>query len=147
MLKWSEDDIQYYIDELDLFDIENDQWVKFHLWDRQRELIAHVNKHDKSIILKKRQVGASQAVGARALITNLFLYNHSVCILSKTGNQEGGDAKVFLDRIRGMYNNIPSLDELDKKFDRKEAVSKYMITLVLAKANNPFFDKNSKEFL
>jgi hypothetical protein len=137
MAVYERDCIDKYICELELYDQANAEYIPFKLWDKQKELNDLVETGGNLVILKKRQVGASQMTGANSLIHCLFELNFSVLILSKTGNQDGGDARLFLDRIRDMYNRIPDLNELIYRWNNRIPVSRYLVSIVLMKHYNP----------
>ena len=128
---------QRLIEHLQLFDKIKREWIPFKLWERQKQFHKQVLTKKKLILLKKRQVGGSQLVGADSLLQCLILPNFSVLILSKTGNDEGGDAKVFLDRIRQMYQKIPTIHELFAEMENGGSFNEDQILLVMLKEYNP----------
>ena len=128
---------QNLIERLQLYDKKNREWIRFKLWPRQKEFHHLFLNKKRVIILKKRQIGASQMVGADSLLQCMLMSNFSTLILSKTGNQEGGDAKVFLDRIRQMYQKIPTLDQMWIDMQNSKKFHPDDVTLIMLKFHNP----------
>lgn len=99
------------IQRLKLWDKKSGQWIYFVLWDIQKQFLQQVHTKKKILSLKKRQVGFSQLTGADSLIQCMAQQNFTVLILSISSD----DARVFLDRIRGMYGQIPTLKEIQEQ--------------------------------
>jgi len=100
-----------YIECLHLWDKKSSSWIQFKLWDIQRKFILgclYIRK--KVLVLKKRQMGFSQLIGADSMLQCIFCPNTTVLVLSITGD----DAGVFLNRVREMYKRIPTVEELVK---------------------------------
>lgn len=91
------------VEKLKLYDKTSNKFIDFKLWDRQKEMLDTIQRHRKVIILKKRQIGASQLVGADSLVQCLASVKFETLILSKTAQ----DAEEFLKRIRDMYRSLP----------------------------------------
>lgn len=124
--------LENHIQELMLWDKNKGSWIKFSLWPRQLSfLVKYLYVFIKLLVLKKRQVGMSQLVGADSLLQCLFQNNFTVLVLSITSDE----ARVFLDRIRGMYSKIPIMEEVD--WDWFESQSSAMQENIIAKAANP----------
>ena len=94
------------IRHMKLFDLSTGNWIQFEPWPIQVQWLDIIHTHLKCIVLKKRQTGMSQLTGADSLALALMLEHFRVLVLSKSAP----DARVFLDRIREMYQMLP--DEL-----------------------------------
>lgn len=123
-------DSAHYIRFLKLWDKLNSEWINFDPWKCQNNWLTLIHNAKKIIGLKKRQVGFSQITGADSLIQCMFAENYDVLVLSKTGD----DASVFLQRVRDMWNLIPTVAEY-KKLPKEEQHPDYY-ALVLGKEIN-----------
>lgn len=92
-----------FIEQLQLWDKKAEQYIQFKLWPRQKELHEVILSHRFIILLKKRQVGATQLVCADSLIQCKYQENFTTLLLSKTGD----DATVALARVRPMHLSLP----------------------------------------
>jgi len=116
------------IQRLKLWDKLSGQWIDFKLWPIQVKWVHCLHAELKLLALKKRQVGWSQLTGADSLIQALSLENFTTLALSISGD----DASVLLDRIRGMYQQIPTPTDLmymKKEGVPVDAVYEYLVAL------------------
>jgi hypothetical protein len=90
------------IEVMNIYDKARGCYIKFNLWKKQKELLIKIHTCRFIIILKKRQAGISQLVGADSLCQCMALTNFTVLILSKSGD----DAKEFLIRVKDMYDSL-----------------------------------------
>ena len=120
------------IEKLQLWDKKSNKWIPFKLWPIQVSWVNFLHQHLKVLSLKKRQVGWSQVCGADSLIQCMLKENFTVLALSITGD----DARVFLDRIRGMHQQIPTPDEYSQQLKDGKAPDKHMMELVTMKHVN-----------
>ena len=121
-----------FIEQLSLWDLATGEWIRFALWPRQKELVEVILSKRLIIILKKRQVGASQLFGADSLIQSLAI-NFKTLVLSKTARDSG----TFLERVRSMYLMIPTFKDLDKEHKNGIYIPQARIDLAKLKHNNP----------
>lgn len=77
--------------------------IPFKLWDWQRELLSTFQQQNRIIILKARQLGASELVAAYALWVARFTPGALVLFISR--NQV--EASELLDRAATMHDNWP----------------------------------------
>jgi len=121
------------IQRLTLWDKKTGQWIKFKLWDIQKQWLKVLHSNLRILSLKKRQVGWSQLTGADSLIQCMALPNFTTLALSMSSD----DARVFLNRIRGMYLQIPTLKEIEQRRANGETIDEYEEELALLKKVNP----------
>lgn len=88
-----------------IYDSVESNWIPFHLWDAQRDLLKQIHVNQLTIILKARQLGISWLALSYALWNVVFRPIASVGLFSRRDNE----ALYMLsnDRLRGMYNNLP----------------------------------------
>lgn len=123
----------HLIERLNLWDKKLSKWIKFKLWLIQKEWVSFLHKNKSILALKKRQVGWSQLTGADSLIQCMAQPNFTVLALSMSGE----DAKVFLGRIRGMYQQIPTPEQYMKMKTKGGLVDEHDEYLVTLKHLNP----------
>jgi len=92
------------IEALEIWDKKTGQYIPFKLWPIQKNWLQIIHTKKQALSVKKRQVGWSQLTGADSLVQCMANQNYTVLVLSISAD----DAKVFLDRIREMYNRIPT---------------------------------------
>ena len=85
-----------------LWDKRQGKLIPFTLWPKQLELLDLIHTKAWLIILKKRQVGASQLVGADSLVNMMAIPNWVCLVLSKSGS----DAEEFLRRVKEGYESL-----------------------------------------
>jgi hypothetical protein len=94
---------QILIEQMQIYDKIKGGFIFFDLWPKQIEFLDLLHTRKKIIDLKKRQVGASQLVGADSVCQCMLQNNFTVLVLSKTGD----DSKEFLKRARDSYMSLP----------------------------------------
>lgn len=77
---------------------------QFNLYVFQEKLLTLLNKHDKSIILKSRQLGISTLSAGIALHMMIFQKDKNILVIAT--KQE--TAKNLVTKVRFMYENLPS---------------------------------------
>jgi hypothetical protein len=88
---------------MQLYDKAAGCWIPFELWPKQIESLHLIHTEKKIIILKKRQVGATQLVMADSLVQAMTQSNFDTLFLS-VGQFEANEA---LSRPKEMYNQLP----------------------------------------
>jgi len=78
--------------------------TQFNLYPFQEKLLTLLNKHDKSVILKSRQLGISTLSAGIALHMMLFQKDKNVLVIAT--KQE--TAKNLVTKVRFMYDQLPS---------------------------------------
>jgi len=119
------------IERLHLWDKKSKKWIQFKLWIIQKKFVLEVlYKRLKVLVLKKRQMGFSQLIGADSMLQCIVNPNTTILILSITSD----DAGVFLDRVRDMYKRIPTVEALvqmakdgKKEYDGIPIDNKYLL--------------------
>jgi hypothetical protein len=91
------------IEKLKIWDAKNKVDTPFKLWPKQKEFLTTILTSKKVILLKKRQIGASQLTAADSLIQCMAQKNWTCLVLSIT--QE--DADEYLKRAYDMYLTLP----------------------------------------
>ncbi len=81
----------------------------------QEKLLFLLNKHDRTIILKSRQLGITTLCAAYALWLMIFKKDQSILALAPTQDK----AKNILDKVRFAYNELPSWLKLSALEDSK----------------------------
>ncbi len=87
----------------------------------QEKLLFLLNKHDRTLILKSRQLGITTLTAAYALW--LIIFNKDQSILALAPTQE--KAKNIVDKVRFAYSNLPSWLKVPSVEDNK-------LTLILS---------------
>ncbi len=88
-----------------IYDNESEQWIPFHLWPEQREVVEAIHHHQFTAWLKARQLGLSWIGLGYGLWRMLFRPIATCLFLSKRD-----DEAVYLlsdERLRGMYRRLP----------------------------------------
>ena len=78
--------------------------TQFNLYPFQEKLLGLLNKHDKSVILKSRQLGISTLSAGIALHMMLFQKDKNILVIAT--KQE--TAKNLVTKVRFMYDQLPS---------------------------------------
>jgi hypothetical protein len=78
--------------------------TQFNLYPFQEKVLGLLNKHDKSVILKSRQLGISTLAAGMALHMMLFQKDKNVLVIAT--KQE--TAKNLVTKVRFMYEQLPS---------------------------------------
>lgn len=98
-------DFLYFVDTYCyMADNQNNKTIRFRLWDFQREIGNLMEKENRLIVLKARQLGISWVACAYALWTAIFFNNTNVLLLSHKEDL----AKGLLWRIKFMMDRLPS---------------------------------------
>ena len=93
-----------FIESLQIEDKVSGGLIDFKLWEFQKELVATLNEHDWTFVLKARQLGVSWVVEAHLLYLATFWGDRLFLIFSQTGD----DAKDALGRIRTLHASMPA---------------------------------------
>jgi hypothetical protein len=84
--------------------------VPFSLWDFQKNLIDNYMEHRFNVVLKARQLGATETTQAFCLWMLLFYRNKNIlCIATKAET-----AKNIIKRVRTAYSNLPAWLKVSK---------------------------------
>lgn len=88
-----------------IYDPKLKDWIKFDLWDIQKELMALLLKERLSVILKARQLGFTWLVLALILHASIFAPVATSLVFSRREE----DARYLLgeERLRGMFRRLP----------------------------------------
>jgi hypothetical protein len=89
-----------------IYDAEAREWIPFHLWPEQFEVIQQFQLHKLLVVLKARQLGMTWLFLALALWLMIFWPIATILIFSKRD-----DEAVYLlgpERLKGMYMRLPS---------------------------------------
>ena len=78
--------------------------TQFNLYPLQEKVLGLLNKHDKSVILKSRQLGISTLSAGIALHMMLFQKDKNILVIAT--KQE--TAKNLVTKVRFMYDQLPS---------------------------------------
>ena len=78
--------------------------TQFNLYPFQEKVLGLLNKHDKSVILKSRQLGISTLSAGIALHMMLFQKDKNILVIAT--KQE--TAKNLVTKVRFMYDQLPS---------------------------------------
>lgn len=92
--------------------IDAGEWIPFHLWDEQIEVIEVIENNQKIIILKARQVGLTWLCLAVALWLMIFKPIATILVYSARDTEA-----IYLlsdDRLRGMYYKLPDFLKVRK---------------------------------
>jgi hypothetical protein len=87
----------------------------------QEKLLYLLNKHDRTLILKSRQLGITTLTAAYALWLMIFKKDQSILALAPTQEK----ARNIVDKVRFAYSNLPS-------WIKVQAVEDNKLSLVLA---------------
>lgn len=99
-------DVAYFINEYCLiYNATERDWVKFHLWDAQRDVLEIMVHERHIIVLKARQLGLSWLAICYILWTMLFHPAVTALIFSKRDDEA---SKLLNERIKGVYQHLPS---------------------------------------
>ena len=93
-----------FIESLQIEDKVSGGLIDFKLWEFQKELVATLNEHDWTFVLKARQLGVTWVVEAHLLYLATFWGDRLFLIFSQTG----GDAIDALGRIRTLHDSMPA---------------------------------------
>lgn len=88
-----------------IYDSVSKDWIPFHLWLSQEELLYDIHTQQLLVILKARQLGISWISLAYALWQMIFQPIASVSVFSRREPEA-----IYLlgpERLRGMFNNLP----------------------------------------
>lgn len=91
------------IERLKIWDAKNKIETPFKLWPKQKEFLNTILRNKKVILLKKRQIGASQLTAADSLVQCMSQKNWTCLVLSITQD----DADEYLKRAYDMYLTLP----------------------------------------
>lgn len=124
------------IEQMEIFDHLTKRFVKFKLWPKQRQMLELIHRNEDVIILKKRQVGASQLCGADSLVQIMSQENWVNLVISVAVD----DAKEYLARICQMFERLPK--QMKKaypiKFSSTEAWSPWDSRIIVVPARKGF---------
>jgi hypothetical protein len=88
-----------------VFNVNEEAWIPFELWPAQRWALAQLNRNQRVVVLKARQLGLSWLALGYALWLMLFRSAAAVGVFSRIET----DAQELLDfRIKGMYDRLPA---------------------------------------
>lgn len=93
----------YFISKLCYIQAEGGR-VVFPLYEFQKKLVHVLNKYDRTIVLKSRQLGISTICACYALWLILFHTDQKVVTVAPDREK----AKLILDKISFAYDNLPS---------------------------------------
>lgn len=97
---------EYFIESYcQIFDSVVAEWIPFHLWDSQKQVISAIHQHQLTVILKPRQIGISWLSLAYGLWQMIFKPISVFLIFSLRE-----DESIYLageERLWGMYNRLP----------------------------------------
>ena len=91
------------IEKLKIWDAKKKIDTPFILWPKQKEFLQTILSNKKVILLKKRQIGASQLTAADSLVQCMAQKNWTCLVLSITQD----DADEYLKRAYDMYLTLP----------------------------------------
>lgn len=78
--------------------------IPFHLYPYQEDTLQDFLKHDRSIVLKSRQLGISTLIAAYSLWLILFHNDKNVLVVAIDQNT----SKNLVTKVRVMFDNLPS---------------------------------------
>lgn len=78
--------------------------IQFNLYPFQEKVLEILNKNDRNIILKSRQLGISTLAAGAALHLMLFNKDKNILVIATTQ----ATAKNLVTKVRTMYDNLPS---------------------------------------
>ena len=78
--------------------------IPFHLYPYQEDTLEDFLKHDRSIVLKSRQLGISTLIAAYSLWLILFHNDKNVLVVAIDQNT----SKNLVTKVRVMFDNLPS---------------------------------------
>jgi len=81
----------------------------------QEKLLFLLNKHDRTLILKSRQLGITTLTAAYALWLMIFKKDQSILALAPTQEK----ARNIVDKVRFAYDNLPSWIKVPSVEDNK----------------------------
>jgi hypothetical protein len=117
-IEWQacKDDPAHFIDSYcHLYDATAKDWVPFHLWQEQIDLVHTIDANDLVCVLKARQLGISWIGIAYALWLMLF---HPVATVSIFSRRE--EEAVYLlgkERLKGMFERLPKWMQVPVEID------------------------------
>jgi hypothetical protein len=112
---------------LQLWDKKTGKWIPFKLWPIQVEWLEFIHRYTRVLGVKKRQVGWSQLTIADSLIQAMGKNNFTTLALSISSD----DASVLLARCRGMYQQIPTIEQYTKYQNMaNRPLNDYMVRLI-----------------
>lgn len=98
------DSIEYWLDTyVYIFNATSKDWVPFHLWPAQLEVLETIRQEKQSVVLKARQLGLSWLVLCDALHDMLFQPASTNLLFSKRDDE----AQELLARLKGIYQRLP----------------------------------------
>ena len=89
--------------------------LPFIMYDFQENVLASFKKHNRVIILKNRQMGISTLIAAYALWIMTFNENKYILVIATKQDV----AKKIIDKVRFMWQNLPSWMRLKCKEDNR----------------------------
>jgi len=96
--------VYFVISYVLILDGESKRWIRFVLWPEQKQVLETVDREQKVIILKARQLGITWLLLAYALWTMIFRPIATILIFSK----RDPEAVYLLDtRLKGMWTRLP----------------------------------------
>jgi hypothetical protein len=107
--------------------------ILFNLYPFQSKVMNLFHDNDYSIILKSRQLGISTLVAGYGLWLMLFHENKNILALATTQKT----AKNLIDKIRFMYDNLPSWLRVDSVENNKLSLRLKNGSKAEAKSSNP----------
>jgi len=78
-------------------------WVRFNLWEKQKDALEAMDANQQVIVLKARQLGLTWLAVSYALWTMLFRRGSGILLFSRRENE----AKELLERMRGVHARLP----------------------------------------
>lgn len=88
-----------------IYDSVQSDWVRFRLWEAQKDVVREIHRNQLTVILKARQLGISWLSLAYALWQVTFRPIAAISVFSRRETE----AMYLLgnDRLRGMYKQLP----------------------------------------
>jgi hypothetical protein len=102
-LKCSRSVVYFVLVYVWIYNATTTRWLKFELWEAQRQTLAQFVDAGKVIILKARQLGISWLVLSYCLWKMLFRASATILLFSLATSE----SEELLLRLKGMYEHLP----------------------------------------
>lgn len=107
----------YFIDEFCwIEDKVHREWVRFRLWETQKEAVKTIAANPQVIILKARQLGLTWLMVCYALWMMLFRQGSGILLFSRRENE----AEELLERMRGVHGRLPGSLQAEVTVDNEQ---------------------------
>jgi hypothetical protein len=107
----------YFIDEFCWIEDKVQRgWVRFKLWEEQKEAVKTIATNRQVIILKARQLGLTWLTVCYALWMMLFRQGSGILLFSRRENE----AAELLERMRGVHGRLPESLQAEVTVDNEQ---------------------------